>query len=63
MLVGAGNGVGGYVFGRITAVSVALYFGEYNGTSAAWSSPLSWEKNNGAIFDGVPSLCYNVYNG
>ena len=33
-LASVGSGVGGYVFPRITAVSVALYFCENNGTSA-----------------------------
>ena len=59
MLVGTGSGAGGYVFLRITAVSGALYFVENNGTSAAWTMPLSWPENNAPTFDSSYRKCYN----
>ena len=40
-----------------------FFSAENNGRTTAWTMPLSWKKNNGAIFDGMPSICYNVYNG
>ena len=49
-MVGSGSGAGGYVFLRITVVSVALYSGENNGISAA------------AIFDNLYRKCYNKCN-
>ena len=59
MLVGDGNGTGGYVFLRITAVSGALYSGENNGISAPWAMPLSWPENNAPTFDNSYRKCYN----
>ena len=46
------SGAGGYSLLRISAVSVALYFCENNGTSAAWTMPLSWPENNALVLDG-----------
>ena len=43
MLVVARSGVGGSSFPRITAVSVALYFCENNGTSAGQADILILE--------------------
>ena len=56
------SGVGGCSLLRITAVSGALYFGENNGTSAAWTMPLSWPENNAPIFDNSYRKCYNKCN-
>ena len=61
-MASTGNGVGGYVFLRITAVSGALYFCENNGTSAAWTMPLSWPENNAPTFDNLYRKCYNKCN-
>ena len=56
------SGAGGSSFPRITAVSGVLYFCENNGTSAAWTMPLSWPENNAPIFDSSYRKCYNKYN-
>ena len=41
---------------------MALYFCENNGTSAAWTMPLSWPENNAPIFDSSYRKCYNKCN-
>ena len=51
VLDGLPCGAGGYVFGRITPLA------------PAWTMPLFSAENNGALLDGAPSICYNVYNG
>ena len=61
-LENTGGGTGGYSLLKITAVSVALYFCENNGTSADWTMPLSWPENNAPIFDSSYIKCYNKCN-
>ena len=74
-LASVGSGVGGGAVlwdmffreyrplcGRSWAVSVALYFCENNGTSAAWTMPLSWPENNAPTFDNLYKKCYNKCN-
>ena len=56
------SGTGGYVFGRITAVSGALYSVENNGTSADWTATLFYRENNASIFDSSYKKCYNKCN-
>lgn len=39
-----------------------ICFSENNGTSAAWTMPLSWPENNAPIFDNLYRKCYNKCN-